>query len=139
MAKRAAHGEKGWFADRRLSDRETTNSDSLSIVSLPVYIRVMLLIVGTVRLPAQNMEAARPIMKRMADASRAEEGCIEYGYAEDVFEPGLIHVKEMWVDQTALDRHFAASHLNEWRAAWPSLGIGDRNLRVYDVAESRST
>ena len=99
----------------------------------------MLLIVGTVRLPAHNMDAARPIMKRMADASRAEEGCAEYGYAEDVFDPGLIHVKEMWVDQNALDRHFATKHLAEWRAAWASLGIGERSLRVYDVGEPRST
>lgn len=99
----------------------------------------MLLIVGTVRLPAHNMEVARPIMRRMADASRAEQGCVEYIYAEDIFEPGLIHIKEMWVDQSALDRHFAADHLTEWRAAWPSLGIGDRNLRVYDVGEPRST
>ena len=99
----------------------------------------MLLIVGTVRLPPHNLEAARPIMKRMADISRAEEGCLEYGYAEDILDPGLIHVKEMWTDQIALDRHFAAPHLSEWRAAWPGLGIGDRNLRVYDVGEPRST
>lgn len=99
----------------------------------------MLLIVGTVRLPAGNLDAARPIMKRMADASRLEEGCLEYSYAEDVFNPGLIHVKEMWSDQDALDRHFAAEHLANWRAAWPSLEIGDRNLRVYEVGEPRPT
>ncbi len=99
----------------------------------------MLLIVGTVRLPASNIEAARPVMRRMVEASRAEDGCIEYGYAEDVFEPGLIHVKELWTDQAALDRHFLSPHIAEWRAAWPELGIGDRNLRVYDVGEARST
>jgi len=104
-----------------------------------MYDGSMLLIVGTVRLPADNVDAARPIMRRMAEASRLEEGCLEYGYAEDVLDPGLIHVKEMWADQDALDRHFAAAHLAEWRAAWPSLGIGDRNLRVYDVGEPRST
>ncbi|RIV92257.1 antibiotic biosynthesis monooxygenase [Aurantiacibacter xanthus] len=99
----------------------------------------MLLIVGTVRLPAHNLEAARPIMQRMAEASRAEDGCAQYSYAEDLFDPGLIHVKEMWVDQHALDRHFATAHLAEWRAAWPDLGIGERDLRVYDVGEPRST
>ncbi len=78
-------------------------------------------------------------MKRMADASRLEEGCVEYGYAEDVFDPGLIHVKEMWTDQGVLNRHFASTHIAEWRAAWPSLGIGDRDLRVYEVTEPRTT
>jgi quinol monooxygenase YgiN len=99
----------------------------------------MLLIVGTVRLPPHNLDAARPIMRRMVEASRAEDGCIEYSYAEDLFEPGLIHVKELWTGQPALDRHFAAPHLAEWRAAWPALGIGERTLRLYEVAEARET
>ena len=97
----------------------------------------MLLIVGTVRLPARNLAAARPVMRSMAEASRAEDGCIEYGYAEDVFDPGLIHVKELWVGQEALDRHFASDHIAAWRAAWPDLGIGDRSLRVYEVGQPR--
>jgi len=77
-------------------------------------------------------------MKRMVDASRAEEGCIEYGYAEDVFDRGLIHVKELWIDQAALDRHFASDHIADWRAAWPDLGIGNRSLRLYEVGEPRA-
>ena len=94
----------------------------------------MLLIVGTVRLPPDNLAVARPAMERMVQASRAEPGCLLYVYAEDLFDPGLIHVKEMWVDRDALDRHFAAAHLAEWRAAWPVLGIGDRDLALFDVA-----
>ena len=53
--------------------------------------------------------------------------------------PGLIHVKELWSDQAALDAHFASSHIQAWRAAWPALEIGDRNLRVYEVGAPRST
>ena len=99
----------------------------------------MLLIVGTVRLPAENLELARPVMKRMAEASRAEDGCVEYVYAEDVFDRGLIHVKELWTTQAALDHHFTSTHIAEWRAAWPKLGIGERDLRVYEVGEPRRT
>ena len=129
----------GWIAVRRLSDQQERKRTAFPSARAPLYAHIMLLILGTFRLPAPNLEAARPIMKRMADASRHEEGCLEYGYAEDVFEPGLIHVKEIWVDQKALDRHFAAVHLAEWRAAWPSLGIGERNLLVYDIGEPRRT
>jgi quinol monooxygenase YgiN len=97
----------------------------------------MLMIVGTVRLPAEKLEAARPIMARMVEASRAEDGCAAYSYAEDVLDPGLIHVIERWRDQAALDRHFASEHLAAWRAAWPALGLGDRDLRVYEAGEAR--
>lgn len=99
----------------------------------------MLLIVGTVRLPSENLERARPAMRAMTEASRAEAGCLEYGYAEDVLVPGLIHVKELWSDQAALDEHFASPHIKVWRAAWPALGIGERDLQVYEVGSPRAT
>jgi hypothetical protein len=35
--------------------------------------------------------------------------------------------------------HDTAPHLGEWRASWTGLGIGERNLRVYDVGEARPT
>ena len=60
----------------------------------------------------------------MVLASRAEDGCEEYSYAQDVLDPGLIHVKEMWSDQAALDRHFASEHIAAWRASWREFGIG---------------
>ena len=99
----------------------------------------MLLIVGTIRLPPENLSAARPVMKRMVEGSLEERGCLEYSYAEDVLDGGLIHVKEMWRDQPSLDHHFQSAHLAEWRAAWPDLGIHDRKLRSYEVGEPRET
>lgn len=63
----------------------------------------MLLVVGTVCLPPENLDDARPVMARMISASRAEDGCEEYAYAEDILDAGLIHVKELWRDRAALD------------------------------------
>ena len=74
-------------------------------------------------------------MAVMISASRGEDGCAEYSYAEDVLEPGLIHVKELWRDRSALDQHFASDHIKMWRAAWPELGICERNLRAYEVGD----
>lgn len=99
----------------------------------------MLLIIGTVRLPASNVVIARPAMQRMVDASRAENGCIDYVYAEDIFDPGLIHVKELWRDQSALDFHFTSDHIKAWRAAWPALDLGERRLSLYEVGEPHDT
>ena len=49
----------------------------------------MILIAGTVRLPAGRLDAARPSMASLIEASRAEAGCLEYSYAEDVLDRGL--------------------------------------------------
>jgi len=97
----------------------------------------MLLIIGTVRLPADRLDAARPVMARMLEASRAEPGCLQYSYAEDVVDRGLIHVTELWADQAAVDLHFGSTHIAEWRAAWPALGLGERDLRVHEVGAPR--
>lgn len=97
----------------------------------------MLLIIGTVRLPAAQLATARPIMAAMVEASRAEAGCLEYSYAEDVLDPGLIHVKERWTDRKALNEHFQSTHIAAWRASWPSLGIGERALYLYEVGEPK--
>jgi len=95
----------------------------------------MLLIIGTIRLPADRLDDARPAMAAMIGASRAEDACLAYSYAEDVLEPGLIHVHELWRDRAALDRHFAAPHIATWRASWPELGIGDRDLVGWNVGD----
>ncbi|HEY2710400.1 MAG TPA: putative quinol monooxygenase [Caulobacteraceae bacterium] len=97
-----------------------------------------LIVAGTVRVPPQNLDGLRPHMAQMMAASRAEDGCTAYGYAEDVTEPGLIHVFEIWRDQAALDAHFQTDHMARWRAAWPSFGVSERRLFAYEVASERA-
>jgi quinol monooxygenase YgiN len=99
----------------------------------------MLVVTGTVRLPPANLDQARPVMAAMIRASRAEDGCLDYAYAEDVLEPGLIRILERWRDQPALDRHLASDHIKTWRAHWPELELHDRNLVVYEAGEPRAT
>lgn len=99
----------------------------------------MLVIIGTVRLPPEKLEQARPVMERMVSASRTEPGCLEYSYAQDVFDAGLIRITEVWSSRAALDAHFAAPHLASWRSSWPALGIGDRNLVLYEAGEPKPT
>lgn len=99
----------------------------------------MLLIVGSIRLPPERLRDALPAMAAMVAASRAEAGCLDYVYAEDVLDRGLIHVRELWTDQAALDAHFAGAHIAAWRACWPGLKIGERRLVVYEVGAPRAT
>ena len=99
---------------------------------------MMILIIGTIRIPAGSLAAARPAMERMIAASRAEAGCHAYSYAEDLLEPGLIRVTELWSDRAMLDRHFASTHIQEWRAQWSQLGITDRALHAYKVDEGQA-
>jgi quinol monooxygenase YgiN len=93
----------------------------------------MLLITGTVRLPAGGLDRARAAMEKMVASSRAEDGCFTYAYAQDVFDPTLIHVVERWRDREALKAHGASPHMAEWRAAAGDIGLHDRDLKVYEA------
>lgn len=93
----------------------------------------MILVIGTVRLPSENIARARPAMQAMVAGSRAEDGCLEYAYSEDLLAPGLVRVTEIWRDREALKAHFQTPHMAVWRAAFPGLEISDRNLSLYEA------
>ena len=95
----------------------------------------MIIIMGTVKLAPDRLDAARPAMQRMVDASRAEPGCIAYTYAQDLLDPATIHVAEQWRDRGALAEHFATPHMAEWRGVMGELGLTGRDLRVFEADE----
>ncbi len=94
-----------------------------------------ILVIGTVRLPPENIARAAPAMTAMLAGSRAEDGCFEYAYSYDVLEPGLVRVTEVWRDREALAAHFQTPHMAAWRAAFPELQITDRQLALYEAGE----
>lgn len=96
----------------------------------------MIMVSGTVRIDPARSQAAHDIMQTMITASRKEDGCIDYAYAIDVLDPSVVRVHEIWRDRAALDAHSRTPHLEEWRAAWPTLGITDRKLQLIEVAST---
>lgn len=99
---------------------------------------MVILLAGSFRLLDPAREAgAREAMARMVAASRTEDGCLAYSFAEDVLEPGLIHVFELWRDQAALDMHRAAPHFRAFRESWAELGIGGRDMRMAEIEMPR--
>ncbi|HEX3367682.1 putative quinol monooxygenase [Phenylobacterium sp.] len=96
------------------------------------------IIAGVMRLPPENLASLKPHMSTMLAASRAEDGCVTYSYAEDVAEPGLIRVFEVWRDQAAIEAHFKAPHMAPWRAACAEHGVSDRKLFAYETTAERA-
>ncbi|HEY5072668.1 MAG TPA: putative quinol monooxygenase [Caulobacteraceae bacterium] len=96
-----------------------------------------LIVAGTVRAPPGHIARLRAPMLEMVSATRAEDGCIEYAYAEDLLEPGLIRVVEIWRDEAALGSHFRSAHMARWREAWPSFEVTDRRLSLFRVTQQR--
>ena len=94
----------------------------------------MLVIAGTVRVPPENLAGLRAHMQVVLKASRAEDGCVVYSFAEDVEDPGLIRVFEIWRDRAAIGAHGKTAHLAAWREAGRQYGVSDRQLSLYEIA-----
>ena len=91
-------------------------------------------IIAHVRLPAENMAAARAAIAPLVSATLAEAGCISYAFAEDMAEPGLLRISEIWADRASVDAHMQAPHFADWRVAAGSLGITERNITIFTVS-----
>lgn len=98
----------------------------------------MLLIVGEVRLPVGRVQAAKPAMEQVIAASREEAGCLDYAYAEDVLDPGLIRVKETWLSKAAFDEHSASSHMARWRSSEAAGWITHRKFQIFEIGDPLS-
>lgn len=90
-------------------------------------------IVGQFRIPAENLASARPLMVAVMQASRAEDGCIEYNYAEDLAEPGLIRVSEVWESRQHLAAHFKSAHMQRWIEERAGLGLSGRQVTGFEA------
>ena len=95
----------------------------------------MIVVAGQFRFPAERMAEARLVMQAVITATRAEAGCAVYAYAEDVLDPGLIRVSELWHSRAHLDAHMQTAHMAEWQRARAALGLSERAITVYETDE----
>ena len=93
----------------------------------------MIVVVGQFRLPASRMDEARPVMAKVMLATRAEAGCVQYNYAEDVLDPGLIRVSELWQSREQLMAHMQTPHMRLWIEERAGLGLTERSISVFEA------
>ena len=97
----------------------------------------MIVLTGTVRIPADKLDQARPLMKAVIEETRREDGCLFYSFGEDVLQPGLIVIAEAWRDEACLGGHLSSPHFHAWREAGAALGVTDRQLTVYEAVSAK--
>lgn len=94
----------------------------------------MILIQGFLKTSPENLAALKAAAAILVEATRREAGCIAYAFAEDISEPGLVHIVERWADDAALAAHNKTPHLAAFMGALPSLGLTGFRVARYDAA-----
>jgi quinol monooxygenase YgiN len=97
----------------------------------------MIIVAGTITMPAENVAAATSVVTKLVAATRAEPGNLAYVLAEVLGSPGTIQVFEQWRDDAALAEHFRQPHMAEFRAASAAFGITSMNILKYEAGEGQ--
>lgn len=68
---------------------------------------------------------------RIAEASRKDEGCVEYGFHIGLEDPEAVTSVEIWESQAALDAHMTHAHTREFLATVTDLTDGDPQMQFH--------
>lgn len=106
--------------------------------SLPYHMEpTLILVTGHIRVPSDSVEQLRPHIQALVEATRKEDGCILYAFAEDMNEPGVIHIVERWRDWPSLEAHGKAPHIATWSGVAKTAGITSREVIAHAAGEER--
>jgi autoinducer 2-degrading protein len=78
---------------------------------------------------------APEILKRLADASRKEDGNLRFDVVQYSVRPNHSTVVEQWRDQKALDAHAAAAHTRQYRDEIQPLTGSPLDERVFTAVD----
>jgi quinol monooxygenase YgiN len=80
---------------------------------------------------------APAVLRRLAEASRMERGCLRFDVVQHTVRANHFTVIELWDSQQALDRHAAAPHTKQYRDELQPATGSPLDERVYKPVESR--
>jgi len=93
----------------------------------------MIVVAGRIRVKAEERSQAVRVALRMAEATRAEPGCVSYRFYADLTDPNTFFLFEEWESDEALARHFQTPHMAEFQQQIPRFVAGPFEIKRYVV------
>jgi quinol monooxygenase YgiN len=93
----------------------------------------MLNVIGIIETSAEDIEALREVLAEMETASRAEAGCHDYTFTQEISNPNVMRINELWESMEALQAHFATPHMATFNAAVAAHPPRSMTLRVHEL------
>ncbi len=96
----------------------------------------MIIVTARFRPHPDRREELVALLAEVQNASRRDDGCLNYGYFSDVVDGTSFIAVEEWRDREALDGHLRQDHVMRLVAALPQLGYGRPDVQVHVIASS---
>ncbi len=98
----------------------------------------MLTVVAIVESSANDIQALRAAFADMETASRAEVGCLDYTFCQEISNPNTLRINELWESMDALQEHFATEHMAKFNVAIAAHPPKSMTLRVHELGQERA-
>jgi quinol monooxygenase YgiN len=92
-----------------------------------------LVIAGTIEIDPAHVARARELVAPLIVATRAEDGCLAYGFYADLDDPSTFHIYEEWESAEANAAHSASAHLADFMTGIAELALRSVRLDRYEV------
>jgi quinol monooxygenase YgiN len=96
----------------------------------------MVIVIARFRPHPERLDDLFGILKDVQEASRADDGCLHYGYYAEIADPLSLVAVEEWRDQEALDAHLRTPHVARLVAALPEHAAAPPEVIVHQVSAS---
>jgi len=73
------------------------------------------------------------LCKGMIEPSRAESGCIYYGFYQDMTDPNGFFFYEEWENQESIDRHNISKHFLDFQPQFQSMIVRPAVIKVQEI------
>ena len=95
----------------------------------------MIIVLAQVESSVEAIEAIRGPLVEMQQASRAEPGCGDYTFCQEIGDPTQLRIVELWESMDALRAHFAMPHMATFRQALAANPPKSMAVKVHELGK----
>ncbi len=96
----------------------------------------MIIVLAQVESSRESIDSLRGALIEMEKASRAEVGCHDYTFCQEIGDPTRLRIVELWESMDALRAHFATPHMARFRKSLAEAPPKSMSVKVHELGES---
>src|SRR3954469_23507951 len=94
------------------------------------------IVIARVRFRPEDREEVMALLSEVQEASRGDDGCLNYGYHTEISDPDSMVAVEEWRDMAALEAHLRTPHVARLIEALPRFAASAPEITAHEVAKS---
>jgi quinol monooxygenase YgiN len=95
----------------------------------------MIIVLVEVELSEALPEDLKGSLQKMETASRAEDGCADYVFSQELSNPMKLRIMEKWDSMDALVEHFATPHMAEFQQTVVAHTPKNLDVKVFELGQ----